>query len=138
MFGAKQVQTLDVSKVMDQILENHDAKVTVDRLNEFLNRELENALAARNDDEEIKSHNSYFKQKMKYIYDDYEDSEEGVGGDPEARLGGNVPQLEIGSEQKPVAILISLGGMPNPLTSEVLRQFKFRHHLAPSVRDSPF
>lgn len=54
MFGAKQVQTLDVSKVMDQILENHDAKVTVDKLTEFLNRELENALASRNDDEEIK------------------------------------------------------------------------------------
>ena len=54
MFKAKQVQTLDVSKVMNQILENHDAKVMVDKLTEFLNRELENALAARNDDEEIK------------------------------------------------------------------------------------
>ena len=54
MFGAKQVQTLDVSKVMDQILENHDAKVTVDKLTEFLNRELENSLAARNDDVEIR------------------------------------------------------------------------------------
>lgn len=39
---------------MEQILENHDAKVTVDKLTEFLNRELENALAVRNDDEEIK------------------------------------------------------------------------------------
>ena len=54
MFKAKQVQTLDVDKIMEQILENHDAKVTVDKLTEFLNRELENALAARNDDEEIK------------------------------------------------------------------------------------
>lgn len=54
MFGAKQVQTLDVDKIMEQILENHDAKVTVDKLTEFLNRELENALASRNDDEEIK------------------------------------------------------------------------------------
>ena len=54
MFKAKQVQTLDVDKIMEQILENHDAKVTVDKLTEFLDRELENALAARNDDEEIK------------------------------------------------------------------------------------
>ena len=54
MFGAKQVQTLDVDKIMTQILENHDAKVMVDKLTEFLDRELENTLAARNDDEEIK------------------------------------------------------------------------------------
>ena len=54
MFKAKQVQTLDVDKIMELILENHDAKVTVDKLTEFLNRELENALASRNDDEEIK------------------------------------------------------------------------------------
>lgn len=54
MFGAKQVQTLDVDKIMEQILENHDAKVIVDKLTETLNRELENELASRNDDEEIK------------------------------------------------------------------------------------
>lgn len=54
MFRAKQVQTLDVDKIMEQILENHDAKVTVDKLTEFLDRELENALAARNDDVEIR------------------------------------------------------------------------------------
>ena len=54
MFKSKQVQTLDVDKIMEQILENHDAKVVVDKLTEFLDRELENALAARNDDEEIK------------------------------------------------------------------------------------
>ena len=54
MFKAKQVQTLDVNNIMEQILENHDAKVTVDKLTEFLNQELENALASRNDDEEIK------------------------------------------------------------------------------------
>lgn len=54
MFGAKQVQTLDVDKIMGMILENHDAKVTVDKLTEFLNWELENSLASRNDDEEIK------------------------------------------------------------------------------------
>ena len=54
MFKSKQVQTLDVDKIMEQILENHDAKVMVDKLTEFLNQELENALAARNDDEEIK------------------------------------------------------------------------------------
>ena len=54
MFGTKQVQTLDVDKIMEQILENHDAKVTVDKLTEFLNQELENTLAIRNDDKEIK------------------------------------------------------------------------------------
>ena len=54
MFRAKQVQTLDVDKIMEQILENHDAKVIVDKLTETLNRELENELASRNDDEEIK------------------------------------------------------------------------------------
>lgn len=54
MFKAKQVQTLDVDKIMEQILENHDAKVTVDKLTEFLDRELGNTLASRNDDEEIK------------------------------------------------------------------------------------
>lgn len=54
MFKAKQVQTLDVDKIMEQILENHDAKVTVDKLMEFLDRELENALASRNNDVEIK------------------------------------------------------------------------------------
>ena len=54
MFGAKQVQTLDVDKIMEQILENHDAKVIVDKLTETLNRELENELASRNDDEVIK------------------------------------------------------------------------------------
>ena len=54
MFKAKQVQTLDVDKIMEQILENHDAKVIVDKLTGFLDRELENTLASRNDDEEIK------------------------------------------------------------------------------------
>lgn len=54
MFKAKQVQTLDVDKIMEQILENHDAKVTVDKLTEFLDRELENSLANRNDDVEIR------------------------------------------------------------------------------------
>ena len=54
MFRAKQVQTLDVDKIMERIIENHDAKVTVDKLTELLDRELENALAARNDDKEIK------------------------------------------------------------------------------------
>lgn len=54
MFKAKQVQTLDVDKIMEQILENHDAKVTVDKLTEFLDKELDKSLAKRNDDEEIK------------------------------------------------------------------------------------
>ena len=54
MFGAKQVQTLDVDKIMEQILENHDAKVAVDKLAEILDKELDKSLAKRNDDEEIK------------------------------------------------------------------------------------
>ena len=54
MFKAKQVQTLDVDKIMQQIIENHDAKVIVDKLTDFLNRELDENLAARNDDEEIR------------------------------------------------------------------------------------
>lgn len=54
MFRSKQVQTLDVNKIMEQILENHDANVKINKLTEFLDRELENTLASRNDDEEIK------------------------------------------------------------------------------------
>lgn len=54
MFGAKQIQTLDVDKIMGMILENHDAKVAVDKLAEFLDKKLNEGLAQRNDDEEIK------------------------------------------------------------------------------------
>ena len=53
MFGAKQVQTLDVDKIMEQILENHDAKVAVDKLTVILNEKLENKLAGLNDDANI-------------------------------------------------------------------------------------
>lgn len=54
IFGAKQVQTLDVDKIMGQILENHDAKVAVDKLTEYLDEKLGKSLAKRNDDAEIK------------------------------------------------------------------------------------
>jgi len=54
MFRAKQVQTLDVDKIMERILENHDAKVAVDKLTEFLDKKLDDSLAKRNDDEKIK------------------------------------------------------------------------------------
>ena len=54
MFGAKQVQTLDVDKIMEQILENHDAKVAVDKLAVILNEKLEDKLVKLNNDEEIK------------------------------------------------------------------------------------
>lgn len=54
MFGAKQVQTLDVDKIMERILENHEAKVAVDKLTEFIDEEIEGSLANRNDDEVIK------------------------------------------------------------------------------------
>ena len=54
MFGAKQVQTLDVDKIMVQVLENHDAKVAVDKLTVILNEKLENKLAELNNDEDIK------------------------------------------------------------------------------------
>ena len=54
MFGAKQVQTLDVDKIMEQILENHDAKVAVDNLTAFLDKELDKSLSGMNCDEDIK------------------------------------------------------------------------------------
>jgi len=54
MFRAKQVQTLDVDKIMERILENHDAKVAVDKLTAFLDEKLDESLAKRNDDEEIR------------------------------------------------------------------------------------
>lgn len=54
MFRAKQVQTLDVDKIMEQILENHDAKVAVDKLTEYLDKKLGESLAERNNDETIK------------------------------------------------------------------------------------
>lgn len=54
MFGSKQVQTLDVDKIMVQILENHDAKVAVDKLTVILNEQLEDKLAKLNDDADIK------------------------------------------------------------------------------------
>lgn len=54
MFRAKQVQTLDVDKIMERILENHDAKVAVDKLTEYLDERLDDSLARRNDDEKIK------------------------------------------------------------------------------------
>ena len=55
MFGAKQVQSLDVDKIMVQILENHDAKVAVDKLAAILNEKLESKLAELNNDEDIKN-----------------------------------------------------------------------------------
>ena len=54
MFGAKQVQTLDVDKIMEQILENHDAKVAVDKLTVILDKQLEDKLPKLNNDAEIK------------------------------------------------------------------------------------
>lgn len=54
MFGAKQVQTLDVDKIMGMILENHDAKVAVDKLTEYLDKKLGESLAEMNDDKAIK------------------------------------------------------------------------------------
>lgn len=54
MFSTKQIQAVDVDKIIQQVMENHEAKAVVDRLTEFLNRELGENLAARNDDEEIR------------------------------------------------------------------------------------
>lgn len=54
MFRAKQVQTLDVDKIMERILENHDAKVVVDKLTEFLDKRLDKSLSEMNCDEDIK------------------------------------------------------------------------------------
>ena len=55
MFGAKQIQALDVDKIMEQILENHDAKVAVDKLAVILNEKIESKLAELNNDEDIKN-----------------------------------------------------------------------------------
>lgn len=71
MFGAKQVQTLDVDKIMEQILENHDAKVAVDKLTVSLDKRMESKLANLNDDEEIRSDaEKGYSWRYKDIFDD--------------------------------------------------------------------
>lgn len=55
MFKAKQVQTLDVDKIMEKILENHDAKVAIDKISALLDRKIGESVAEKNDDGEIKS-----------------------------------------------------------------------------------
>ena len=71
MFGAKQVQTLDVDKIMDRILENYDAKVAVDKLTVILNKQLEDKLVNLNDDAEIKEYaQKGYSWKYRNIFDD--------------------------------------------------------------------
>lgn len=71
MFGSKQVQTLDVDKIMVQILENHDAKVAVDKLTVILNEKLEDKLAKLNDDADIKEDaQKGYSWRYRDIFDD--------------------------------------------------------------------
>jgi len=54
MFGAKQVQTLDVAAMMDRIMENHDSKVTLDKLKTYLDSLVHEKAVDLNDDDEIR------------------------------------------------------------------------------------
>lgn len=54
MFGAKQVQTLDVAAMMDRILENHDSKVILDKLKAYLDSLVHEKAVGLNDDAEIR------------------------------------------------------------------------------------
>lgn len=54
MFGAKQVQTLDVVAMMDRIMENHDSKVILDKLKAYLDSIVHEKAVDLNDDAEIR------------------------------------------------------------------------------------
>jgi len=54
MFGAKQVQTLDVAAMMDRIMENHDSKVILDKLKAYLDSIVHEKAVDLNDDEQIR------------------------------------------------------------------------------------
>lgn len=54
MFGAKQVQTLDVAQIVDRIMENHESKIILDKLKEYLNRAVHEKAVDLNDDAEIR------------------------------------------------------------------------------------
>lgn len=54
MFRAKQVQTLDVAAMVDRIMENHDSKVTLDKLKTYLDSLVHEKAVDLNDDAEIR------------------------------------------------------------------------------------
>lgn len=54
MFGAKQVQTLDVAAMMDRIMENHDSKVILDKLKAYIDSIIHKRTSGLNDDAEIR------------------------------------------------------------------------------------
>ncbi len=54
MFGAKQVQTLDVAAMMDRVMENHDSKVILDKLKAYLDSIVHEKAVDLSDDAEIR------------------------------------------------------------------------------------
>ena len=54
MFRAKQVQTLDVAAMVDRIMENHEAKIMLDKLKGYLDSLVHEKAVDLNDDEEIR------------------------------------------------------------------------------------
>lgn len=54
MFGAKQVQTLDVAQIVDRIMENHESKIFLDKLKEYLNSAVHERAVDLNDDAKIR------------------------------------------------------------------------------------
>lgn len=54
MFKAKQVQTLDVAAMVDRIIENHDSKVTLDKLKTYLDSLVHEKAVDNNDDAQIR------------------------------------------------------------------------------------
>lgn len=54
MFRAKQVQTLDVAAMVDRIMENHDSKVTLDKLKAYLDSIVHENAVDLNDDAQIR------------------------------------------------------------------------------------
>lgn len=54
MFRAKQVQTVDVAAMIDRIMENHDSKVTLDKLKAYLDSNVHEKAVGLNDDEQIR------------------------------------------------------------------------------------
>lgn len=54
MFRAKQVQTLDVAQMVDRVMENHEAKIMLDKLKTYLDGMVHEKAVDLNDDEEIR------------------------------------------------------------------------------------
>lgn len=54
MFGAKQVQTLDVAQMIDRVMENHESKIMLDKLKAYLDSSVHERAVDLNDDAEIR------------------------------------------------------------------------------------